>query len=87
MLFVIGLGLGTASVAWWFEANQVSEHRFEWSPEGLWVTRGKGRWLVKNPRPTQWHPFRTKPHARPLLRYGRGLRSYLFDPRMIEEDV
>jgi hypothetical protein len=65
---------------------QGASDRFELSPEGLWVTRGERRWLAKDLRPAKTFPFRYILHGKPMLRYGRGFRTNLFDPRFIEED-
>ncbi|MGV3615690.1 MAG: hypothetical protein ACO1SV_10185 [Fimbriimonas sp.] len=66
--------------------KQAVDDRFELTPEGLWVTRGERRWLAEDLRPATTFPYRYILHGRPMLRYGRGLRTNLFDPRFLEED-
>lgn len=64
---------------------QASLHdRFELVPEGLKVYRGTHSWIVTNPRAADDYLNRVVVAGAPIIRYGKGIRTYFFDPRFIE---
>lgn len=69
-----------------FVLQRAGHDRFELTDEGIAVTRGESRWILRNPRPATGigGVYRS---GRPLHCYGRGLGTYYFDPRFLEEDL
>lgn len=61
--------------------------RFELLPDGALrvVQRHRDR-IFRNPRTAKGFLWNFSLFGRPLLRYGKGLNLYFFDPRILEED-
>lgn len=61
--------------------------RFELVEEGLKITRGDKTWILKErPQPANAGLGQLRIIDAPVLRFGRGLQTYYFDPRFIERD-
>jgi hypothetical protein len=81
------IALYTAHSLWrMYVLHRAGDDRFEMTDEGIRVSRGKRAWILGDSQLAKGFGGAYR-FGRPLYRYGRGLRTYFFDPRFLEEDL